>query len=511
MLTVGVPIRNQLSYAQKCLDALLDYTDVEWELIVVDDASASETHAYLKELLEHPEKLFDRNPFLKTFALVRNHQQLGYPACCNKVFEESNLASSYLAIVTSDVVVTPCWAPRLINHLERHRLGAIGPVTSHAATPQRLDYCAKRKLSMTRKEILEVAAAEYKKNKGHIVRIGEIAGFCFLLRREALERLRLIDGYIFDEGFGLGSGEDFDLCLRLTARQWPVAFARDVYVHHYGHRTFQEEPIDDKALWGHTTRLLQQKRERLRKLSPNEPIPPVVPVFAPTSKTAAFVPLQDQDSIDVILVRYNCPEVEEVAIQSILACTDGCDYHLIVVDNYQTGQSLTRLWNTAVKNSASELVCLVNSDIEIVDRLWLRKLVDTFKTDPTIGAVGPSTDNTIGAQAGHRYHQVAKLPPTTRDCLLSGFCWVLKRKAWLDVGGFNEQFSFYGQESEFQHRLHQRGYRTVWRVDAFVHHEGEASIRAAERRGELNVGQERSKARALYQRLTGGGGTVQRS
>ncbi len=62
-------------------------------------------------------------------------------------------------------------------------------------------------------------------------------GFCLYLRREAL-----VDAGLFDEeAFGLGYGEEVDLCLRLAARGWRHVLDDATYVWHRGSGSFGSE------------------------------------------------------------------------------------------------------------------------------------------------------------------------------------------------------------------------------------------------------------------------------
>jgi hypothetical protein len=64
---------------------------------------------------------------------------------------------------------------------------------------------------------------------------------------------------------------------------------------------------------------------------------------------------------------------------------------------------------------------------------------------------------------------------------LSGFCLLLRVESWKKVGGFREDFSFYGQESNLLNRFT----KMFVRKDVFVNHVGAASIsRFPERQAE---------------------------
>ncbi len=52
-----------------------------------------------------------------------------------------------------------------------------------------------------------------------------------------------------------------------------------------------------------------------------------------------------------------------------------------------------------------------------------------------------------------------------------GFAHLLRRAAFMSLGGYRESFEFYGEEKDFCLRLIEAGFRTVYLPDALVIHE----------------------------------------
>jgi GT2 family glycosyltransferase len=71
-------------------------------------------------------------------------------------------------------------------------------------------------------------------------RIPTGVGFCLYLRREALADAGLFD----EEAFGVGYGEEVDLCLRLAARGWSHVLDDAAYVWHRGAGSFGGESAE---------------------------------------------------------------------------------------------------------------------------------------------------------------------------------------------------------------------------------------------------------------------------
>jgi GT2 family glycosyltransferase len=77
-----------------------------------------------------------------------------------------------------------------------------------------------------------------------------LIGFCILIKRPAADRIGPLD-----TRFSIGGYEDFDYCLRLRRAGYRLLFCDDVYVHHYGQRSFEANGLDETR-W----------RERNRKI-----------------------------------------------------------------------------------------------------------------------------------------------------------------------------------------------------------------------------------------------------
>ena len=200
---------------------------------------------------------------------------------------------------------------------------------------------------------------------------------------------------------------------------------------------------------------------------------------------------------DIIMVRYNLLNTENNAIRAILTHTVA-PYHLTVHDNYIKKENLGKLWNKLIKGSQGDYICLLNSDTK-VSKGWLSKLVEVFE-DKSVGCVGPSTDNCHNAQKTKVNKKLVDFSADYPTWVLGGFCLVFPKNIWLQVGGFPEYFGFYGQEVLFIDKIVEHGYRQIWRTDVFVHHDGEASIKKAEIRGEMNEIEERKKSKVLLKK-----------
>jgi len=201
-------------------------------------------------------------------------------------------------------------------------------------------------------------------------------------------------------------------------------------------------------------------------------------------------------TVHIIVIGYSLPKEEKDCIESIHKNTDyPCG--LTFYDNYNTGHTLTYVWNTIIKHSPYNYICLLNNDT-IVYPKWLSRMMETLLTYPKCGFVGPSTNDLktgpspeittwLQAEANPKKIEVRTTP-------LVGFCLLFPKAVWTELNGFDERYTLYGQESDMEDRAMKMGYACIWRKDAFVYHIGEASAK----KHNVDITTERRLARIRY-------------
>jgi len=184
--------------------------------------------------------------------------------------------------------------------------------------------------------------------------------------------------------------------------------------------------------------------------------------------------------VDVIIVKYNTPELEKTTIESVLNCTK-IPYHLTIHDNYVKDEDLTPLWNKLIERSDADYICLLNSDV-IVEDGWLGKMVEVFEKEENIGLVGPVPtryDWTEGRITSTENYLVEN---THHVCF---FCAVFKKELWKDLGKLDENFPFNKQDVAFNKVVQKNNIRTVLRKDVRVAHYKQGSWGEAKKRGKV--------------------------
>jgi GT2 family glycosyltransferase/Tfp pilus assembly protein PilF len=282
---------NQLPYTRLCLESVLRHSRPPFELVLVDNGSTDDTPAYLNDLASHPGPA--------RVYVIRNETNRGFPAGCNQALAHAR--GRYLIFLNNDTIVTEGWLEGLIGAClgAWPSIGLVGPMSNYAIPPQQIP------VEYTDPEGLAAFAAHRRRaSVGRVVAVERLSGFCFLARREVFER---VGG--FDERFGLGFFDDDDLGLRVRAAGLRLAVAQEVFVHHFGSRTFLGLGIDCRqqlqqnfehfrAKWGpeHTAgyRLPEPVPDHLVPAA--EPLPPTAPATRPALTVSLCMIVKNEEA-----------------------------------------------------------------------------------------------------------------------------------------------------------------------------------------------------------------------
>ncbi len=217
-LSVIVPVFNQLDYTQKFLDSLLKTSNMQFETIIIDNASDAETEKYLKELEDS-----------NIIQLIRNEKNLGFPVAVNQGITASS--GEFILIANNDIILTDGCLEKLIEVAESDSsVGIVGPISNEVSGFQK-DNDAKYE---TIDEMHLYASDLAEKNTGELIIFPRVAFLCTLIKREVIEKIGGLD-----ERFSPGNYEDDDFCLRNQLAGYKTAIAKGIFVHHFGSKSFK--------------------------------------------------------------------------------------------------------------------------------------------------------------------------------------------------------------------------------------------------------------------------------
>lgn len=231
-IDIIIPIYNALPDVKRCLTALRNHDDGSIaKIILVNDGSGQETTDWLRSFR-------DNNDGVQLIEHPVNH---GYTHAVNTGLAVS--AAPYLLLLNSDTIVTRGWLGGLLACLTSNpRIGIVGPL-SNAATWQSVPELYDDRQHFAHNAlppglspddmalvIAHAATRSYPQTPF-------VNGFCFLLKRDLMASIGVMDAEHFPQGYG----EENDYCIRATDAGFTLRIADDVYVYHAQSKSFGHE------------------------------------------------------------------------------------------------------------------------------------------------------------------------------------------------------------------------------------------------------------------------------
>ncbi|MCJ8013900.1 glycosyltransferase family 2 protein [Paenibacillus sp. KQZ6P-2] len=234
LTSIIIPTSNGLDLLTSCVESIRKYTDVPYEIIVVDNASTDGTDAYC---------------ISEDIVFISLPVNEGFPKACNLGMKMAR--GDYLLLLNNDVTVTRNWLSNLLSALNsRTDIGMVGPVTNAASGLQKVELSFEDLTDFQR-----IAAENNRSDTRRWVEVKRIIGMCLLLKREVLHRVGFLD-----EAFSPGHYEDDDLCHRACISGYTLLICKDVLVHHRGSASFKRSnPEKLQALIDRNFRLFMDK------------------------------------------------------------------------------------------------------------------------------------------------------------------------------------------------------------------------------------------------------------
>jgi GT2 family glycosyltransferase len=217
--------------------------------------------------------------------------------------------------------------------------------------------------------------------------------------------------------------------------------------------------------------------------------------------------------VSVIVVTYNNLELTKACLQSLELHTMYPTLEIIVVDNASSDgtQAYLKQWaskadgrriilnddnrgfaaanNQGLEAASGEYLVLLNNDTYVTPG-WLATLINHLRLNPTIGLIGPVTNN-IGNEAridisyegmdemiiaSRRYTSIhaGQLTPLRTAAF---FCVMFSRAVYDAVGALDEAFGIgFFEDDDYCRRVERAGWSIACADDVFVHHHLSASF-----------------------------------
>ena len=224
-IDIVVPIHNAADDLARCVESVLRHAEGDYRLLLIDDASTDPGVAAQFAALERR-----RLPQLR---LLASDSNLGFTLTANRGIGHAR-AGADVVLLNSDAVVTRGWLGKLARCARSDaRIGTITPFSNNAEICSLPAFCANNPWPVEldpepMNRALELAA------RPSYPDLPTGVGFCLYIRRALIEAIGP-----FDPAFGMGYGEENDLCMRAAAAGFRNVLCDDAFVLHRGGRSFE--------------------------------------------------------------------------------------------------------------------------------------------------------------------------------------------------------------------------------------------------------------------------------
>jgi len=240
---IVIPVWNQPEFTRDCVDSVLkNTTDIDYRIILIDNASSKETKDYLEGL----------KPSLgQKMLLVRNENNIGFVRAANQGIRLSD--SPYVCLLNNDAITTSSWLGEMMRVAESSPIvGLVNPSSNTLGQKPRINptlhlegFPMLSQKGWHRKPDKKMPIEEYarvmKKDPGAWEEIGSAIGFCMLIKRTLIDKIG-----IFDEIYGMGNFEDTDYSRRAIKEGFLCVRAKSAYVYHREGTSFGRDRAFDE-------------------------------------------------------------------------------------------------------------------------------------------------------------------------------------------------------------------------------------------------------------------------
>ena len=222
--SVIIPVKNRERTIADAINSVLkQQTGFPFNLIIVDNHSTDETVQWLREQQD--------------IRLILNNENYGVAKGYKQGINISK--GENILLLNNDVIVTPNWLYNLDTALwSKSEVGAVGCLSNYVSNRQKIHVNYQDITSM-----LDFAKNFNVQDSRKYELRDKLIGFCFLVKREVVEKVGLLD-----EQFFPGNFEDDDYCMRISKANYKCVLCKDTFVHHFGSIYFKENNMDYKKI-----------------------------------------------------------------------------------------------------------------------------------------------------------------------------------------------------------------------------------------------------------------------
>ncbi|MDD2647649.1 MAG: glycosyltransferase [Eubacteriales bacterium] len=227
-IDIIVCVHNALSDVKRCLQSLLERRTFPFGIIIVDDGSDNVTAEFLKEFMQNTGA-----------RLIRHDTSAGYTISANEGLRLST--ADYMILLNSDTIVTDRFCEKMLRAFDRNKNAGVLSPLSNAATYQSVPdvYSGNSWAVNDLPQGLTpdaVSLAVERAGEPTYPHLKCVNGFCFMISRACIDKI----GYLDEESFPKGYGEEVDYCLRAEKAGIECRVLDDTYIYHAKSKSFTD-------------------------------------------------------------------------------------------------------------------------------------------------------------------------------------------------------------------------------------------------------------------------------
>jgi GT2 family glycosyltransferase len=224
-------------------------------------------------------------------------------------------------------------------------------------------------------------------------------------------------------------------------------------------------------------------------------------------------PENDGPSSSILIPVHNRLDLTKACLESVFETAEkSTSFEIIVIDDHSTDGTAEYLQalgprvrtisndtrkcfaeniNSAAPLARGEYLCFLNNDT-LVTTGWLQKLLAAARSDPAIAVVGnrhltPGTElidhaGMVFDSRKRPVHLYRGQPADFRPALFSqefqcvtAACWLVKKKIFLELGGFDSGFKNGFEDIDFCLRAGRAGHKIFYAADSIIYHYGQST------------------------------------
>lgn len=222
-IDIIVPVYNGYEYLSPLFDSIYDNTDLDYNLIVVNDASPNKR---ILPLLKKYQKKFNNK-----MTIINNETNRGFIFSVNTALK---ITRNHCVLINTDVILPKNWASKLFTPIYLdNKVASVTPFSNNATIFSLPKMGENELLGDFNKinESLSIINTPFKN-----IKLPTGVGFCMALNKNAIKSVGLLD-----TAFGRGYGEENDWCMRAIKHGFYNTIAGNLLVWHKHGASFGDE------------------------------------------------------------------------------------------------------------------------------------------------------------------------------------------------------------------------------------------------------------------------------